>query len=123
MTSTEELPLAIAFYAGLGLTALWYVRKIAHPDKKLWIAWFQFVGIIVGVVFGTLLVLVFVTMAAGIEGGVLGRAAIPIVVVGLLIPTWRYAKAVVGRPFKGNSRRPLKEYSLASASISDPEKF
>jgi hypothetical protein len=122
MTSTEELWLVSDFPN---------VPERREPkasvegsDKKLWVAWLQFVGIIVGVVFGTLLVLVFVAMAADIEGGVLGRAAIPIVVVGLLLPTWRYAKAVIGRPMpKGNPRRPLKEYPLASAPISGPEKF
>lgn len=106
MGATEEALLAIAFYVALGLMSFWYVRKNAHPDRKPWVAWLQFVGIISGIVVGTLVVLVAVAMSTDIGGSALGRAAASVIVIGVLIPTWRYAKASIRKPPMTPARDP-----------------
>ena len=96
--SPKTLQIDVAFSGGLGLLALWYMRKRRDPNKALWLAWVSFAGILVATALATLFVAVLVVPLIGSNATALVRAAAHIMTLSALIPAWHYANKIIRRP-------------------------
>ena len=87
------------FWGGAGYLCYRYVWKHKHPEKPVWTAWFEFIGVLSLAVGGGLVVVLGAALALGMEGHeqLAGRLLAPMVVIGILSPAWAYAKKVIGR--------------------------
>jgi hypothetical protein len=82
-------------------SALWYVRRIKHPARKLAGAFGLFLGIFGGITIATLVVVVGIVYALGMEHLDAGFASIgAVLALAVIIPAWRFAVAAIRRPYR-----------------------
>ena len=85
--------------------ALWYVRRVKHPERKLAGAFGLFLGIFGGITLAALVVVVSIIYALGMEHRDAGFGTIgALLALAVVIPAWRVAVATIRRP-KATSRK------------------